>query len=523
MKFLRVLSFALCFTMILAMAGCETKAADIGTLVQPGVVAQTKVLLNDDAAIIETAEPESTEEPASEESVQTEASAASDAPRETSVPENTELPSGTDEPVVTEEPSVSTETPIAAVDSEPSATVEPDNTSVEEQLATEEPVQVVPETVSSIAPEDIPDQPSIVAPEVEAISSEPIEELDPMTQDRYRFQNFVLNRAGTGNAVISGEALLMSVDMWSEMLTGQTKSIYDAYVGRDYLNFDGTENLTILRRIWADDSLVAAASDIEDLFYPITMSDASATTEKNNWVAEQTNDYISYTPSTYTDSTVMDMMSVIALKDTWNTGLKPYDNGTRIFYNADGTETKTVMFRDEGLTYWDLGNAKAYCMYLTNKSYAMFILPNRGVDMTEVDVSGLMTGQISSTSAHVRFYMPEFSVESAYQLTPSNLGLPVGSTDVSVVSGVPTGFEPVFSQLSKLSVSRAGIGDVSADGIGSLPSVDYSDGKAVVDIICDHPFMYYVGDSENADVAFFGVFNQLTPEAAVTLDQIPQN
>jgi serine protease inhibitor len=41
----------------------------------------------------------------------------------------------------------------------------------------------------------------------------------------------------------------------------------------------------------------------------------------------------------------------------------------------------------------------------------------------------------------------------------------------------------------------------------------------VISVICDRPFLYYIGDAENEDIAFFGVVNQITDDMAVTPEE----
>lgn len=379
-------------------------------------------------------------------------------------------------------------------------------------------------TSSETEPAEQPEEPSIVAPDVtgETPSAEdkPVSELNPLTNTGYRFQDFVLRRAGTSNAVISGESLLTSMDMWREMVNEQDRQVMKKYISRDYLSFDSTDSLKLINRIWVDESLRVTAGDsrLSGMFESVNMSDPSATGTKNTWVSNETDGFISYTPTSFSDSTFMDMTSVAYLKDNWVNGSKPYDTKTRIFFNADGTETKTVMFRDEGLTYWELNNAVAYCMYLQNGNYAMFILPNRGTDLKDVDVLSLMTGKIPSKRAHVRFYMPEFAVESSYMLKMSNFSLPVGTVMSDLVAGLPSSYEPVFGQLAKVAVTKNGIGPSTGGEDLVLPAT-YTDDLDVISVICDRPFLYYIGDAENEDIAFFGVVNQITDDMAVTPEE----
>lgn len=405
---------------------------------------------------------------------------------------------------------------LAAMDGESEESEEeeepPEETEQPEETETE---TETPETASP----DLSGGMSVVAPDVTGESGGSGETSGTYTT--YRYQTFVLDKAKESNAVFSGESFLTSLDMWREMIGGTEQETLKKYISRDYIGFDSTDCMKQIKRIWIDDSLSpinGSENRLSDLFYSIDMGDPSATTAKNSWVAEQTGGYITYTPSNLSEKSVMDLMSVLSFSDGWSGGTKPYDAKNRIFYNADGTESKTVMFRDEGLTYWQLDNAKAYCMYFNDGSYAMIILPDKDVDMADVDVAALMAGQIASKKAHVSFYMPEFSTESTYVLSPSDFSLPVGTVSSSVISGVPSGFTPSFSQVAKIAITHAGAGQAAGGTPISLPS-GYDDDLDVVSIVCNRPFMYYIGDAENEDVALFGVVNKLTDDMLVSEEE----
>ena len=359
--------------------------------------------------------------------------------------------------------------------------------------------------------EEDPTEPSETQPPV-------VSELDPLATNGYRYQAFLLSKAGTGNAVFSGEALLSAMDMWEEMIGEPDKAVLKKYVNRDYLKFDDTDTMKIIRHIWIDKSLkpsISAESRLNGLVSTVDMTSPSSTTEKNWFVAQATNGYIPYTPSFFTDETKIDLTSVVYASDVWKNGAKAYDTKNRIFYNADGSEVKTVMMRDEGLTYWDLGNAYAYCMYLDGGNYVMVVMPNKGVKLEDVNVTKLMNGELASKKAHVRFYMPEFTVESMYQLKLSQFSLPIGTVVSEILTGLPVRFEPVFSQIVKTSITHSGVCSTEDLAPAATPIVDYNDDLDVINIVCDRPFIYYIGDAENEDIAFFGVVNEITEDMAV--------
>ena len=520
----RMIALTLAVMMVLSLTACGGGgggATAPAEPVSPGTVANTKPLTQEKLAELD--------------------GTATTAPTETTEPTPTEAPDGADYSIVDEaiakipvDLSIYTEDSVAALNAAVEAVVRDKPASEQEavnqmangielalaSLVEKDPTETESGETEPTEPEET-EEPAIVAPDItgETTNSDDIQtpELNPLVHTGYRFQDFVLRRAGTSNAVISGESLLSAMAMWREMVDAKDGNVIKKYISRDYLNFDSTDSLKLINRIWADESLRVTASDsrLNGLFESVNMSDPSATSAKNSWVSTATDGFITYTPSSFSENTFMDLMSVAYANDTWVNGTKPYDTKTRIFFNADGTETKTVMFRDEGLTYWELSNAVAYCMYLQNGNYVMFILPDRGVELKDVDVISLMTGKIPSKRAHVRFHAPEFTVESSYMLKMSNFSLPVGSLVANLIAGLPSSYEPVFGQLAKVAITRFGAGTAKSDEELVLPT-SYSDDLDVISIICDRPFMYYIGDAENEDIAFFGVINQITKDMVVT-------
>lgn len=341
----------------------------------------------------------------------------------------------------------------------------------------------------------------------------------------YRFQKYVLSGASEGNFVFSGEAIMHTVDMWSEMIVDPDHRTIEKYVARDYLGYEETPSFQLISRIWVDEPLDTGegAGRLTDMFYYLDMSAETATADKDEWVSSKTDGYITSTPAEFTDKTRLDLMTIPYLSDKWEAGTLPYDNRARAFTNLDGSETRTRMFWDEGLTYWDMGNAKAYCMYLDGGNYVMFILPDEGVALDKINISDLMSGKIESTKAHVAFFAPSFTTESSHTLSLDNFGLPSGKVATNVVSGLPKTFEPVLTQQTKVSITAYGVGPVPDDegrpGVSVPPTEeDFNDDLDFVRIICNRPFLYYIGDAWNEDIAFFGVMNTLTPDQAIKLD-----
>ena len=397
------------------------------------------------------------------------------------------------EPRPTEAP---TEEPTATPEPTPEPTVEP--TVVPTVEVTEAPVQETPVVTVTEAP---------VEP-----TKAPESALNPLLNSGYRFQNFVLEKAGVNNAVFSGEAILSGLSLWNSLTVGAEHDVCTKYIGRDYLDYESSDALKYVRKIWLDSTLSKGARyprSLEKFTESLSMTDPSATSKKNAWVLQTTSGYFNYTPAVFDENTLLHITSEVYFRDSWKSGMKPYDTKERIFKNLDGTTTLTTMMRDEGLTYWRLGNAVAYCMYFTNGDYLMVILPDEGVAFSDVDVRSLMTGKIPSQKAHVRFFMPEFSTECSYTLRLNDFMLTGGFIDTSMIVGLPENFGPIFTQVDKVSFSRSGAGGVTTDVVMNDPPTSYSDDLDVLSIVCDRPFMYYIGDSVHQDIALFGVLNTL--------------
>ena len=393
-----------------------------------------------------------------------------------------------------------------------------------EPTVTPEPTPVVTDVPEWTAAPATPEPVSIttVAPDADTPTRQPESALNPITNRGYRFQRFVLEKAGKNNAVFSGEAIMSAISLWNTLTIGDEHNVVEKYVGKDYLTYQSTPTLMYIRRLWLDTALTKGSKfpiEIEKYTEMIDMSDTSATAMKNNWLNRATYGHFSYTPSILTNETYVDITSEVVFRDVWKTGVKPYDTTEREFHNADGTTILTNMIRDEGLTYWRMSNAVAYCMYFHNGSYLMVILPDEGVDCQDVDVIKLMTGKIDSTKAHVRFFMPGFSTESVYTLYLTDFMLSGGFVDENALSGLPGNFAPVFNQVDKVSFTNVGCGNVTSEETMPNPPTSYNDDLDVLSIVCDRPFMYYVGDATNQDIAMFGVVNKLSAEDAVLQPQ----
>lgn len=429
---------------------------------------------------------------------------------------------------------VATETPTEEPTPEPTETPEPTSEVTETPEVTEAPTEEpTPEPTEELTPEPtaeitvalvtaVPVSGNTPLPPLEIPTRVPDSALNPMTNTGYRFQNFVLQKAGLYNAVFSGEAILSGLSLWNALTTGAEHDVIDRYVGRDYLSYESSNTLIYARRLWLDTKLTKGSRfprAMEKFTEQLNMKDPSATSTKNNWVNQITSNYFNYTPSVLDEKTYVDLTSQLYFRDVWKTGQKLYDTKEREFHNLDGSTTSTTMLRDEGLTYWRLSNAVAYCMYFYNGNYLMIVLPDDGVEFSDVDVRSLMTGKVASQKAHIRFFMPGFTTESSYTFHLSDFMLSSGIVDENVVFGLPSNFEPVFTQVDKVSFNQYGCGNVITDEVMKDVPSSYSDDLDVISIVCDRPFMYYIGDAANQDIALFGVLNILPETDAVHMEQ----
>lgn len=340
----------------------------------------------------------------------------------------------------------------------------------------------------------------------------------------YAYKAYVLEKAGKSNAVFCGEAFLTQLDIMNSLSGEKTET-------KDYLSMESNDVMKRLNRIWVDDNVSFAETDkLKGLFYKIDLQSPSALNERNEWLKTGTDGYMTSMPILFNQDAQMDITSVLCFSDKWQGGNKPLDTVKKTFTNADGIQTEITMLRDEGTEYYELSNAKAYKMPFENGNYMTVILPDAGIDMTDINISPLIEDTIEPKQAHVNFYMPELDLESAYSLDLKDFGIQnkklIADSVSEESSTTSVGTTPCFTHVAKLNIGQYGANTDAAENYIDIPeSYGENDNLNIIKLICDKPFMFYIYDAENSEVAYFGVINKMgdtttaTPEPTETVPE----
>lgn len=337
--------------------------------------------------------------------------------------------------------------------------------------------------------------------------------LDPSDDDRLDYNPYyqlMLARSPDENCVFSPESMNTAFDMYSYLLEPEDQKVIQSYCGnRPYLTYSSTDVFKITNRLWINsnkDFHLPEDSKIGNgIAYYIDMSDPKATDEKNQYVSQQTNGFISSTPTEFNNDVVFDAMNILYFKDTWKDGDKWLESITTPFTNEDGTVSDVYMMHDGGEGYLQSSNAHGYSMQYEDGFRFLVILPDEGAALSAVDVNAFIQGEVEYVSHECYLAMPEFETESTYQLGMEDFGLPVSSLAKEVYE-YEAG-SPQITQVAKIRVDHEGTEAAAISEIVNESAAISVDEPYLM--VCDRPFIYVIQDTENEDVAFIGAVREL--------------
>ena len=317
--------------------------------------------------------------------------------------------------------------------------------------------------------------------------------------------------SGSDNSVFSLESLKCAADMYSHLLTEEGKTAYKECLGGiDYMSYKGNDAFRIVNRLWVNKNkdLNLKKVNLGKVVYEMDMSDAAkATAEKDKFVSDSTDGFIESTPTEFNSDVVVDAMNVLYFKDTWDEGDKELDDVETDFNNLDGSKTAVKMFCDYGKYVTTSANAMCYTMPYTNGFTFSAILPAEGYDVSDVDIDMFISGDAETKHGDVNFKMPEFETESVYTADLLEFGFPSYSIDHDIY---PTEVDTVVTQVAKIRVDHEGTEAAAVSEIMVMDAMAVIDESEQIDMICDRPFLYYIYDTINNDVAFIGIVQNLS-------------
>lgn len=321
------------------------------------------------------------------------------------------------------------------------------------------------------------------------------------------YYDFLLNEAGTDNAVFSSESLDAAFCVYSHLLTEEGRHNVEQYLGnRDYLGYENTDVFKSINRIWVNTNydVHMNATDVEDLGYSLDMSDSkNATAEKNDYVIDQTNGFLDGTPTILNNEVVFDVMNVTYFKDKWLGGDKTLTDELYKFHNANGTTTEVNMLKGFDGILCATDNAHAFTTSYQDGFTFTAILPDEGVSLADVDVEAFILDKAKTVNADCRFMMPEFETKSEYEFSFDTFGIDAGVINPDVYNG---DVSSVISQVAKIKVDSKGTEAAAVTEI-LVKSNAIAEEREIYEMTCDRPFVYYIYDTVNDDVAFIGVVN----------------
>lgn len=321
------------------------------------------------------------------------------------------------------------------------------------------------------------------------------------------YYDFMLNEAKDGNAVFSSESLDSAFYVYSGLLDDDSKAVIREYLGNvNYLEYENTDVFKSVNRVWGNTMYDIHLEDTEvaDFAYLMDMSDSKKATDiKDAYVDEQTNHFIDSTKSILDKDVIFDVMNVTYFKDVWKGGKRILTDDLYDFHNADGTTVQVPMMKGFDGKLYATDNAHAFSTAYENGFIFVAVLPEKGVSLSDVDIDAFISGTANEVDADCNFYMPEFETKSDFECSFSDFGVDAGNIDPSVYTG---DVRNVIFQTAKIKVDCEGTEAaavteilVKANGIEEM--------RPTYDMVCNRPFVYYIYDTVNNDVAFMGVVN----------------
>lgn len=299
-----------------------------------------------------------------------------------------------------------------------------------------------------------------------------------------------LNRVSPdGNAIYSPTSSRAALQMYSYMTDDEnTKQTLNETLGdKNYLRFENNDAEKFVNRVWVNNQVdVKVADELKDYIYEIDMSNSEkATREKNDYVAEQTNNFITSTPTIFTSDTLYDLMNVTYFKDIW-----AVEGGYNIcsekltFNNDNGTTTEVDNFNAFVEEVYE--NSTCYVVKLAYKNGNMFnlIYPKDSIETVSLENLEIM----ENTEADL--YIPEFEAENTLDLKDSIL-----KSDNANVGMI---------QVAKIKVDHEGTEAAAVTELYETTAMYDPNTPEIITLKFDKPFYYYIEDTTNNDIIFIG-------------------
>ncbi len=286
-----------------------------------------------------------------------------------------------------------------------------------------------------------------------------------------------------------------------------------------------------VNRIWINNAYKESVSEmtsnapenLKALFYFMDMEDEElATLEKDLYVSDATDGFIDHTPTRLNNKTLIDFMNILYFHGKWDTSVDfEYTSKEKPFANADGSKKDVAMLKTTSrTTYYETDDAYGYHLLYAladdGTEYQMcVILPKEpDADLGKINMEAFLpNGSAEGNSVDViYFYMPEFSMESTWEMKNGTPAWEAYSLPSLALSVGDLGFTPEFTQVAKIKVDKEG---TTAAAVSELQmtvatAVDIEPKlKKKLIFNCNRPFLFYVYDATNGSVLFAGQVKHL--------------
>lgn len=287
----------------------------------------------------------------------------------------------------------------------------------------------------------------------------------------------------TGNAIYSPVSTRIALNMYKYM--ENTKQYNDLLNNRPYLDYKNNENITkFVNRIWFNKIyLQKVDKKLKDLVFPMDMSDfQKATNIKDKFVSEQTNGFITKTPTILNENTIYDIMNVTYFKDIWDKHggyiLNPQEMK---FHNINGTETEVPNFTASSSRIRENDTCYLVALKYKHKNNCWLIYPKTTIEEINFD-------NLQIIKAIATMVIPEFEMNNTYGLenifnTKANVSL---------------------TQTAKIKFDYKGTEAAAVTEMMKCSAMPMIDKTQRIELIFNKPFMYIIEDTINKDYIFIG-------------------
>lgn len=361
---------------------------------------------------------------------------------------------------------------------------------------------------------------------------EVIQDLKPVHDDRITNIITVLDKISkekaNDNIVYSPISLNTALDVYKDLIDNEElKSDIKDYIGsRDYTayKYDNTDIYKSVNAIWIDKNKDYNLDKLDQLIVKeVNMADPASIEEKNAFVSENTNGFIDSTPSKFDANTVADIMNVLYFKDKWEGGELKTSSSYKEFRNSDGTVTDLDhMLTQKGSHYFVGNKSEAFPLSYEHGMQLWIVLPDEEdftiSELTEDIIryatnpeACIVPGKDEKTKIEAHLAFPEFETkfetDFSGTIVPTLTSAPF-SKSIYTPTDMGKPYKMSIAQVAKIKVDKEGTEAAAVTEVIKLAAVLPSESEEHY-IICDRPFIYFIYDTANDDIAFIGVVQKL--------------